>query len=205
MKAFTYIIVLTLLFIMPILAFSQEHEPSYYTNKIASITSDFDGSYMDENEVDDLRSKASNVVSDINDELENETLSYSLKLEYKKSLSAAEDLKNALGVISGSAYLCENIQSFYRGAAVLGCSVTPVFTDKYCLNFAKVVYRELVCYVVMSKSDATRRISCKWSANKGMDTGSLEAGFWSNSVRCLYDNRDNPAITSIYLTTVTCY
>lgn len=198
------IIILIAICVFPMALFGQDEDPIYYQNIIGSIVNSFDEKYMDEDEANDMASDAGTLVDKIEEELENAQLTSVQRAEYKKVLAYSKDVENALNCVCYSSFMCEDKLSFMRGAAILGLSVSSVFNGKFCVDFLKIEYKDFVSYQAENKSFGTAQLVVKWSANNGMNTGSSQCAVFSNSIRSVFDNRDNPEVKSIYFTIVKC-
>lgn len=185
--------------------FGHEKEPSYYTNQANSIIYQFHDNYKDKDKIIQLKSTAIDMVYDIKKEISDNELKLNSeqKEEYKDALKYVSDISNALRVIT-TMDMCEEKSSFYRGANLLGLSITAYSCGKYCVDIFKVTYKDLICCIAVNNSTTSYEYVCKWNAYKGVHNINVEGSVFSHSVRRVYEYWDSPSLNTMYIAGFPC-
>lgn len=170
-----------------------------YDDNIETIITSFQQDYMDEDEAEKLFNDVEQIIEDIEYDL-NHKSSSSERLELQTQLNKAKDVFNSLAIVSGSTTTCKDINSFYRGAKLMGLSTGIIENYKFSISVMCIRFKELVCYALVSSKEESNRYCCKYVASDGSFGGQASGPVHENSIVSLCDNRDAPLVQDVIIT-----
>ena len=199
-----------ILLISTVLLFSFSNKKESLNNfdyKLSEIVDEFRQVIMNKSKCEDQKREASFLVEDIKKALKDEyrysTLEISNLNELQKEAEALEQYIAVVGNCGGNILSSDN---FYLINEKIEGSVLNSINKKLCVDVISVKIGAYVTYLAENSSTKNYTINYKWHGKlaNGTNNGNGKAGMLKNSLRNIYDNRNEPMQKSISVYEIVC-
>lgn len=175
--------------------------------KLSEIVDEFKQGIMIKSKCEDQKREANFLVEDIKKALKNE---YNYSTVEMRSLNVlqkeAEALEQYIAVVGNCGGNILSSDNFYMINKKVGGSVLNTMNKKLCVDVISVKIGAYVTYLAENSSTKNYTIKYKWNGKvaNGTNKGNGEAGMLKNSLRNIYDNRNQPLQKSISVYEIVC-
>lgn len=182
-----------------------QETPSDFDYELSDIARDFRNEIMNEDECENLKRAADDLVDEIEEAIEMYG-EYSIAeiLELKKLKKEAEALEQFIAAVGDCGNYIPSIEEFNLANQRVRARVSYVSKNKYCVDMILVEIGDYVAYLAENNSSKNYTVSYKWKVTNGMSTGNGTMGLSKYSVRHIYNNRDEIAQKNISIFGVNC-
>ena len=198
----------TLIFLFSILLFPNNLEIEKYNNfdsELSWIASELRSNIMDKDECENLQAKTDDLVTEIEDAIEDED-EYTEEdiIKFEKLKKEAEALEDYIAVVGNCGNYSLSMDDFHLANQRIGGDVVSVSKDIYCVDVIMITIGEYVTYLGHNNSRKNFTVAYNWKTSTGMNSGNGTMGLTGMSVRHIYDNRENPELVDIEVYGVSC-
>ena len=182
-----------------------QETPSDFDYKLSDIAREFRNKIMNEDECENLKRDADDLIDEIEDAIEMEDeYSYDEIIELKKLKKEAEALEDFIASVGDCGNYIPSINDFYLANQRINANVSYVIKDKYCVDIIIVQIGDYVAYLAKNSMSKNYTVSYKWKVQNGMSSGNGTMGLTKQSVRHIYNNREEPTKKNILIYDINC-
>ncbi len=182
-----------------------QETPSDFDYKLSDIARDFRNEIMNEDECENLKRAADELVDEIEEVIEMDDEYSSTEIaELKKLKKEAEALEQFIAAVGDVGNYSPSIEEFNLANRRIRASVHYVSRNNYCVDIILVEIGDYVAYLTENNSSKNYTVSYKWKVPNGMSTGNGTMGLSKYSARHIYNNRDDIARKNISIFGVDC-
>ncbi|MCF8321785.1 MAG: hypothetical protein K9I26_01420 [Flavobacterium sp.] len=189
-----------------LLSFTKENKNSNdFDFQLSRIVSEFRENIMDKKMCEDLKRKAYNLSSDIQnsiDENSNSSNEVNKLKQLKKEVDAVEEFIGTVG--NGGNNMFVKMDLIYLANNRINSSMSTNVKDKFCVEILTITLNEYVAKMMYNKSSNDYTVTYKWKLSNATSIGNGTMGIPMQTIRHMYDNREKPAQKNIMVTNVTC-
>jgi hypothetical protein len=199
-----------ILLISTILLFSFSNKKESLNNfdyELSEIVNEFRQVIMNKSKCEDQKREASFLVEDIKKALKDEYRYSTIEISNLKTLQKeAEALEQYIAVVGNCGGNTLSSDNFYLINEKVGGGVLNALNKKLCVNIISVKIGAYVTYLAENSSTNNYSIKYKWNGKlaNGTNKGNGQAGMLKNSLRNIYDNRNEPKQKSISVYEIEC-
>jgi len=181
--------------------------PSNFESKLSNIIMEFRHEILNLDKCENLMQSTESLINEIEESIENkEEYTLSELLELKNIKIEAEAIEQLISILGINTHHTMTVKEFEIANKKVNLSISNEFNEKYCVEIIKVRLNDYVSYIVKNNSQKNFKISYKWIGKSitGTVSGNGNFGLSKQSMRHLYDNRENISCKNITIKELNC-
>lgn len=198
-------ILITLLLVFTLQHTNAQSNFNSLDSDLSTIVSDFTKNIKNKSECEQLKRKTNYLSDDIKNALKNEYLDSNETIKLKqllKETEAVEDFIATIGNCGNGMYI--DFQQIQLANQRINASVSKLGNYNFCIDIYRVSLNGYLATFACNKSSENLSISYKWKSIDGHSSGNGNMGLTKNSMRHIFNNRDNKNYNHIKLVYINC-